>query len=159
MRANKTKKEIVVGLYRRLLHHFAKHVFPSKLRIFFHRLRGVNIGKRVLIGIDVHIDDYAPQYITIEDDVAITTGCMIVAHQINLNGYKQGDSLSNYPLKIKPITIKKGARIGVRSVIMPGITIGDGAVIGACSLVNKDIPAYSLAFGVPIKIISKFPNK
>ena len=57
------------------------------------------------------------------------------------------------PLKYAPINIKDGAHIGIGSIIMPGVTIGRGAVIGAGSVVTKDVPDYSLALGVPARIV------
>jgi len=52
-----------------------------------------------------------------------------------------------------PIHIEKNCWIGANAVILPGITIGEGSVVGACSLVTKDIPPHSLAYGVPCKVI------
>jgi acetyltransferase-like isoleucine patch superfamily enzyme len=144
---------VIKGLNCRFLHHFARHCFPSKLRIFFHRCRGVKIGKNVLIGLDVHIDDDAPQLVTIEDNVLLTAGCFLLTHQRDLNQYKRGDWIGDHPLIFKPIVIKEGAHIGVRSIIMHGVTIGKGAVIGAGSVVTKNIPDYVIAAGVPAKVI------
>jgi acetyltransferase-like isoleucine patch superfamily enzyme len=53
------------------------------------------------------------------------------------------------------VIIKKNAKIGTHSVIMPGVTIGENAVIGACSFVSKDIGDNTLAVGVPAKVIRK----
>ena len=55
--------------------------------------------------------------------------------------------------------IKKGAYLGTHTVVLPGVTIGEYAIIGACSLVTKDVPAYSLAMGTPAKVVKKFPKK
>ena len=53
------------------------------------------------------------------------------------------------------VTIKKNARIGAHSVIMPGITIGENAVVGALSFVNQNIPDNTRAFGIPAKVIGR----
>ena len=53
------------------------------------------------------------------------------------------------------VIISKGAKIGSHSLVMPGVTIGENAVVGAFSFVNKDIPANYLAYGVPVKLIRK----
>ena len=53
----------------------------------------------------------------------------------------------------KPVLIKEGAFIGINSVIMPGVTIGKHAVIGANSVVTKDVPPFAVVGGVPAKII------
>jgi lipopolysaccharide O-acetyltransferase len=57
-----------------------------------------------------------------------------------------------------PIVIGNNCWFGDRVFIMPGVTIGDGVVVGAGSIVTKDIPANSLAVGAPAKIIKKFSN-
>lgn len=51
------------------------------------------------------------------------------------------------------VTIKNDVWIGRRVVIMPGVTIGNGVIIGACAVVTKDVPDYAVVAGVPAKII------
>lgn len=57
------------------------------------------------------------------------------------------------------VVIKKGVKIGSHSTVMPGITIGEGALIGAYSFVKDDIPPRVLAYGVPAKVIKKLDEK
>ena len=57
-----------------------------------------------------------------------------------------------------PVNIGKYVWVGAHVVIMPGVTIGDGAIIGACSVVTKDIPSCAIAVGNPAKVI-KYRNK
>lgn len=60
----------------------------------------------------------------------------------------------------KRVTVGNDVWIGVRTMVMGGITIGDGAVIGAGSIVTKDIPPYAIAVGVPAKVIRyRFPQE
>ena len=49
--------------------------------------------------------------------------------------------------------------LGMQTMVMPGVTIGDGAIIGAYSLVTKDIPPYSIAIGRPAKVIKEVPHR
>ena len=60
------------------------------------------------------------------------------------------------PFKIGKVVIKDGAHIGIGAIIMPGVTIGEGAVIGAHSVVTHDIPPYCVAVGSPAKVIRTF---
>ena len=54
------------------------------------------------------------------------------------------------------VALRKGCKIGAHSVIFPGVTVGENAVVGAFSLVKEDIPANSTAYGIPAKVIKKF---
>ncbi len=113
-------------------------------RIFFYRLCGYNIGKNVFIGMRCYLDDLEPNMCTIEDDAIISYGVFFACH-----GRNQGHN---------PIVIKKGAYVGMRATLLSGkkgITIGENAVVGACTLVNKDVPAGATAVGVPCRIIVK----
>lgn len=58
----------------------------------------------------------------------------------------------NIPLVTAPITIKADSFIGARAFVMPGITIGEGTVIGACSVVTKDVPDWVFAVGNPCRV-------
>jgi acetyltransferase-like isoleucine patch superfamily enzyme len=77
--------------------------------------------------------------VTIEDFVQIGSHCSIY-------------SVSTIDGKNGPVTLKKGCRVGSHSVVMPGVTIGENAVVGAFSFVNADIPDNAIAYGVPAKI-------
>ena len=63
------------------------------------------------------------------------------------------------PYKLAEIHIGKGVMIGMESLIMPGVTIGDGAIVGAYSLVTKDIPAWTIATGRPAKVVKEIPQR
>jgi acetyltransferase-like isoleucine patch superfamily enzyme len=58
--------------------------------------------------------------------------------------------------KIRPVLIKRGAWIGQNVVVCPGVTIGRGAVIGANSVVNQDVPDFSVAVGSPARVVKHF---
>jgi putative colanic acid biosynthesis acetyltransferase WcaF len=64
-------------------------------------------------------------------------------------------SLPNLPLMTAKITIGEDAFIGARTFVMPGIHIGSGAIIGACSVVTKDMPAWTISAGNPCKPIKQ----
>ena len=153
MSNKRTIPQIIKGLWIRFLHHFARHIFPSKIRVAIHRLRGVRIGKNVLIGVDVHIDDNGTELVTIEDNVFLTSGCILITHKRSIKTYRKGMWIGDCPFEVGPITIRQGAHIGVRSIILPGITIGRGAVIGAGSIVTKDIPDFCIAMGNPARVV------
>jgi len=98
------------------------------------------IGTAVDIGAFTYIN--AKCGVTIEDNVQIGSHCSIY-------------SISTIDDKEGSVVLEENCHIGTHSVVMPGITVGKNAVVGAFSFVNKDIPANCVAYGVPIKIIRK----
>jgi acetyltransferase-like isoleucine patch superfamily enzyme len=78
--------------------------------------------------------------VVIEDEVQIGSHCAIY-------------SASTIDDKSAPVVLKRNCRIGSHSTVMPGVTIGENAIVGAHSFVNTDIPNDVLAFGCPARII------
>ena len=97
----------------------------------------------------VLIDNRRPELITIEDDVTITTMCVVISHDLSRK-YNEGKEV------IGKVLIKKGAFIGMNTVIMPGVTIGEGAVVAAGSVVTKDVEPLTVYGGVPAKKIRDY---
>lgn len=150
---HRTPWSIIKGIWIRILSILARITFPAQVTTTLHRMRGMHIGKGSKISRTVIIDDSRPDLITIGKKVWITAGCQLLCHQRDLSYYERDKPVMDCPLKYAPICIKDGAHIGIGSIIMPGVTIGKGAVIGAGAVVTKDIPDYSLAIGVPAKVI------
>mgnify|MGYP000871807155 CR=1 FL=1 len=130
-----------------------------KIRPLFWRWLGAKVGRYCYIGYEVYIDLNNANLITIEDNVHIDERCFLLCHKRNLDNYYQGDIYSKLGYKKGKIIIKKGCSIGSDSIIMPGVTIGEGAIIGAGSLVTKDIPAWTIAVGRPAKVIRQIPKR
>lgn len=152
----RTPWEIIRGIFNRILHIIAYVSFPYQVTVFLHRMRGVKIGEKSHVARLVSFDDRNPGLIEIGKGVAITTGVMILCHQRDLSKYKSGMYVMYCPFKSGKVIIKDGAHIGVGAIIMPGVTIGEGAVIGAGAVVTKDIPPYSLAVGIPARVIKTY---
>ena len=70
-----------------------------------------------------------------------------------------GDDYAKLPYRTGIIHLKKGCSTGTGTLIMPGVTIGEGAIVGAGSLVTKDIPAWTIAAGRPAKVIKEIPKR
>ena len=83
--------------------------------------------------------------ITIEDDVRIALNCALIT---NNHDFYERDILT-----VADIRIKKGAWIGANATILPGVTVGKYAVVGANSLVNRDVPDYAVVVGSPARVI------
>ena len=101
---------------------------------------GLELGYKTDIGAFTYIN--AKFGVEIQDHVQIGSHCSIY-------------SISTIDNKKGKVTIKENARIGTHSTIMPGVTIGKNSIIGAYSLVNKDIPDDTIAYGIPIKVVKK----
>lgn len=120
----------------------------NKIRILIYRLCGFNIGKHVFIGMRCYLDDMCYELIHIGNNVTISYGVYFACHGKNQEHC--------------PIVIGDGAYVGMRASIISnnrssnsGVTIGKNAIIGACALVNCDIPEDSVAVGIPCRIIEK----
>lgn len=132
---------------------------PRKLRPKIMKKMGCHIGKDVFIGDHVRVDYSHADLIFIDDHAHITGGCRLLCHQRNLLRYRKGDDAAKLPYKLGEIHIGKGVMIGMETLIMPGVSIGDGAIIGAYSLVNTDIPAWTIATGRPAKVVKQIPER
>jgi acetyltransferase-like isoleucine patch superfamily enzyme len=130
-----------------------------KIRPFLWKLMGANISGKVYIGTEVWADIGNMNLITIEHGVYITNRCFLLCHQRDFSDYHVGDEYTNLPYVRKPIVLKKGCLLGSNVMVLPGVTIGEGAIIGAGSVVTKDIPAWTLAIGSPAKIIRQVPKR
>ncbi len=107
---------------------------------------GCTIGHRVKL----HTSVYVAQFTIIEDDVFLAPGVVIA------NDPHPGCPRSRECMRGP--TIKKGAQIGVNVTIVPFVTIGEFALIGAGAVVTKNIPARSVAYGNPARVVGKIED-
>ncbi len=132
---------------------------PRKFRPYFMRRMGCHVGNGCFIGAGVKIDGGHADMITLEDNVSVAAGSRLLCHQRDFSDYCVGDDYMKLGYVIKPIILKKGCLIGMESFVMPGVTVGEGAVVGAGSMVTKDIPAWTVAVGRPAKVIRQIPPR
>ncbi|MDG6997812.1 MAG: hypothetical protein JRN15_01715 [Nitrososphaerota archaeon] len=126
--------------------------FYDRNDAFIRRLRkqGAKVGKEVQI-VDRFRFLYEPWYanlLELKDGVVISAGVRFVQHDSSYPNI-----VGNLPIKFGKIVVGENSYIGVNSVILPGVTIGDHCLIAAGSIVNKNIPSYSIAAGNPARII------
>lgn len=134
-------------------------VNPRMLRPFLLRRLGCKVGNGVFIGDHVIVDMNHANYIILEDHVHIASGTRLLCHQRDLSNYCVGDDYAKLGYRLGKIHMKKGSLVGMESFIMPGVTVGEGAIVGAGSLVTKDVPAWTIATGRPAKVVKQIPEK
>jgi acetyltransferase-like isoleucine patch superfamily enzyme len=147
---NKYKLKIYLGKLW-LLHSLASKVPLPSLAVKLHRARGTKIGKDCLIGDNVHLDLLHPELITIEDNVTIGMRTMIFTHR----SHWSPDLENIYPKSLASVLIKRGSWIAPGCIILPGVTIGENSVVGAGSIVLKDVEPHTVVGGNPAKLIKR----
>ena len=92
---------------------------------------GVNMGKNIMIGYNVYLDISSAKRLTIDDNVLIAAETLFLLHKRDMSKYYVDELQRNLPMREGYIHIHKNVSIVMRSIILPGVTIGAGAVIGA----------------------------
>ena len=133
--------------------YFLEPLNKKFIRPAIWRFCGCDLGKNVHIGHMVRMDFGNPNKIHIADNVIISNGVTILCHKRDVSQYYKGDSALNLPFLYEDVYIDKGCQLGLNVTIMPGVHIGEGAIIGTNAVVTKDIPAWSVAVGFPAKVI------
>jgi acetyltransferase-like isoleucine patch superfamily enzyme len=133
----------------------------KKILYNYYKMKGAKIGKNTYIGPNVYLDvNHKPGKIIIGSNCYITRNSSLLAHSDALMGGPQavfkefgGERI------IGDVIIKDNVFVGFHCVILPGVTIGKDAIIGAMSLVNKDVPAGAIVGGVPARIKGSIYSK
>jgi len=110
----------------------------------YRKILGMNIGQDAAVGLMVMMDIFFPEMIHIGENSIIGYNTTLLCHEFLIGEYRLG-----------PVKIGDDVMIGANTTVLPGVTIGDGAVVAACSLVNRDVPPSSMVGGVPIKELDK----
>lgn len=137
-----------MGFFRNfLLRAFGAQVAPSAVihptcRIY--SPRSLTIGERSCLAAGV--DCYCVDEVVLADDVTVSQDAFLctASHDIDR---------ADRALVTGPIRIERGAWIFARATILPGVTVGEGAVAAACAVVTRDIPAHAVVAGNPARIM------
>ena len=135
--------------YKDILHE----LFDSRIgeNSFLHAPLAGAAFEKITIGSGVYINSnllaMARGGITIEDDVQIAANVQLLTNN--------HDPYDRQVLTCKPIVIRKGAWIGAGATILPGVTVGKYAIVGAASVVTRDVGDYEVVVGNPARLVRK----
>ena len=123
--------------------------------------KSVFIDGGVIIGDNVKIQNFATLYLglTVEDGVYIGPSVTFTNDKIPRAINPDGTAKLASDWVLLKTVIKHGASIGANATVLPGITIGEWAMVGAGTVVTKDVPAYAVVVGSPAKIVARVDEK
>lgn len=145
---------------QKIFHMLGRIMIHRGLRIWLFRQMGVNIGKDCVVEMYCYLDDQFPELIFFEDhsgpsrNVIIMTHDDVVAKTDSEEG-KEANFTKRYGY-VAPVRLKSHSGIGTASILLPGVTVHEGGVVGAGAVVLNDVPPYSLAVGVPAKVVKTY---
>lgn len=117
----------------------------------------VEIQKNSKIGRNVKVSSHTfiCEGVTIEDDVFVGHNVSFINDKYPRSTADDGELQAEEDWKVVPTLVKRGASIGTSSTILCGVTIGENAIVGAGSVVTKDVPANTIVAGVPARVRRK----
>ena len=136
-----------------MLNQWAQRCPWNGFRIRLQRWRGVQIGKQVHIGPDCIIDYAYPCFVRIEDGASLAGGDYVLAHSTPMECH--AEDVESF---VAPTVIGRNVWVGVNVTILPGVRIGEGAIVAAGAVVTKDVPDHTLVAGVPAKPVKRLKN-
>jgi maltose O-acetyltransferase len=159
-----TEDEIVEharSLDRKIIRWLATHHPDNKARKILFRLTSVEIGEDTVLNQNLVISDNYEPLVKIGCRVSISPNVTIIAASDPNNSLLRQNSVHvrDNLIKSEKVIIEDDAWIGTNVVILPGVTIGKNAIIGAGAVVVKDVPDWSIAAGVPARVIRRLANR
>lgn len=120
-------------------------IAPSfRLKNFLYRRMGITVGRHTSVGLEATMDIFFPELISLGEDAVIGYNTTILCHEFLAEEYRTG-----------PVVVGEKASIGANCTILPGVTIGEGAIVSAHSLVNRDVPPGAFYGGVPARPLTR----
>jgi acetyltransferase-like isoleucine patch superfamily enzyme len=149
---------------QKLLNLIARVTIHGGLRIWLYRQVGVNIGKDCVVEMYANLDDQFPELIFFEDHSGPSRHVIIMCHDDVAAKAAPTDSTERGFNKrygsVAPVRLKSNSGIGTGSILLPGVTVHEGAYVGAGAVVTKDVPPYTVVAGVPARVIKHLkPDK
>jgi len=153
-----------------MLLRWVGHIPFHALRKFFYRLAGVSIGNNSVIHMWANF--FQPKNISIGEDTVVGDHAfldgrakLIIGSHVDIASsvmiYNSEHDLTSFDFRAREeeVVIQDYVFVGPRAIILPGVSVGNGSVIAAGSVVTKDVPAFSIVGGVPAKVIGERKNR
>jgi maltose O-acetyltransferase len=175
--ASSLKNTSLYFIWKGFLYYFANHVIatlPNEAMrcAYYTRILGINIGKKTHISMNLFITGYYNGCrISIGDNCVINRRCYLdgrtgiaVGNNVNISfdacilTLHHDAAEPGFPAVGGEVVIRDHAWIGIGATILPGVTIGEGAVVAARAVVVRDVPPYAIVGGVPAKRIGDRPG-
>jgi acetyltransferase-like isoleucine patch superfamily enzyme len=159
------------ALIKYMTNHLIAHIPFHSIRLaWYRRVLGWQIGPRatLLLGQHVQLGGIRSTKVSIGKGTVINEGCflyttggLIIGENVSISAgawmvtgtHDMNDP--QFPDDYRPIVIEDHAWIGVRAILLAGITIGEGAVVMAGAVVTRDVPPYAVVGGVPARVVSQ----
>lgn len=109
-----------------------------------YRCLGMKVGRDVAVGLGAMFDIFFPHLITLGDNCVIGYNATILAHEFLVREWRTG-----------PVEVGRDVLIGANATVLPGVRIGDGAVVGAGAVVTRDVPPGAFVAGVPARVVPR----
>lgn len=138
---------------QKLLNMVARNVIHPGLRLWLYRQMGITIGRESIIEMFSYVDDQFPELIFLEDYSGISRYVKVICHDDARARTVPGD-LTRHGF-VAPVILKPYSAVSAGCILLPGVTIHEEAVVGAGAVVTRDIPPYSIATGIPAKVIKQ----
>jgi len=126
-----------------------------KIGNFVEIQKGVRVGNRC----KVSSHSFLCEGVTLEDDVFIGHNVTFINDLYPRSTNAAGQLQTEKDWRCTPTLVKKGASIGSSATLLCGITVGEYAIVGAASMVTKDVPPHTIVAGNPARVLKKLPAK
>lgn len=111
---------------------------------FLYRCLGMKVGRNVAVGLGAMFDIFFPHLISLGDNCVIGYNATILAHEFLVREWRTG-----------PVEVGRDVLIGANATVLPGVRIGDGAVVAAGAVVTRDVPPGAFVAGVPARVVAR----
>jgi acetyltransferase-like isoleucine patch superfamily enzyme len=145
-------------LKQKVLNMIARTMLHRGLRIWLYRQMGVNIGQDCVVEMYAWLDDQFPELIFFEDHSGPSRHVIIVCHDDVAAKAGADGAESDFEERhgfVAPVRLERYSGIGTGSILLPGVTVHEGAMVGAGAVVTRDVPPHTVVGGVPARVIKE----